>query len=128
MFGPPGHLYVYFTYGMWFCCNVVAEREGIGAGILLRAAEPLAPHTDLRLSGPGLLCQGLQIGRADNGKYLLDGPAGSDVWLYRPADYKVPELVWSRRVGLGFYEDLHWRARWAGHPAVSKGRPTPVKN
>ncbi|MDQ3024245.1 MAG: DNA-3-methyladenine glycosylase, partial [bacterium] len=65
MFGPPGHLYVYFTYGMWFCCNVVGERTGVGAAILLRAAMPLPPHDGSvagierrRLSGPGLLCQG----------------------------------------------------------------------
>jgi DNA-3-methyladenine glycosylase len=134
MFGPAGYLYVYFTYGMWHCCNVVAETEGTGAAVLLRAAEPLAPFDGsqpgtprLRLSGPGLLCQGLELTRDDNAKYLLGGPAHGDVWLYRPEDYKVPELVWSRRVGLGFYEELPWRARWVGHPAVSKGRPTPQR-
>lgn len=134
MFGPAGYLYVYFTYGMWHCCNVVAEKEGTGAAVLLRAAEPLEPFDGsmadvprLRLSGPGLLCHGLELTREDNGKYLLGNPKQSDVWLYRPDNYKVPELDWSRRVGLGFYEELPWRARWVGHPAVSKGRPTPLR-
>jgi len=134
MFGPAGNLYVYFTYGMWHCCNVVAEKEGIGAAVLLRAAEPLAPFDGsdpeeprLRLSGPGLLCLGLELTRADSGRFLFGDPQQSDVWLYRPDNYTVPELDWSRRVGLGFYEELPWRARWIGHPAVSKGRPTPLK-
>jgi DNA-3-methyladenine glycosylase len=134
MFGPPGHLYVYFTYGMWYCANVVAEPEGTGAGILLRAAEPLPPYDGsqqgkprLRLSGPGLLCQGLQITKDDNRRYLLGNPATSKIWLQRPADYVLPELEWSRRVGLGIYEELRWRAHWKGHGAVSKGRPTPPR-
>jgi DNA-3-methyladenine glycosylase len=126
MFGPAGHLYVYFTYGMWFCCNVVCEHEGVGAAVLLRAAEVLKPSgLDLRLSGPGLFCKGLHIEREDNGTFLLGAPERSSMWLYRPDDYKLPEIDWSRRVGLGFYEELHWRARWVGHPEVSKGRPTP---
>jgi len=73
MFGPPGRLYVYFTYGMWHCCNVVCGPEGTAAAVLLRAAAPLEGSTQaetgakLRLSGPGLLCRGLQIDRSDNG-------------------------------------------------------------
>jgi DNA-3-methyladenine glycosylase len=132
MFGPPGHLYVYFIYGTWFCANVVCEPEGVGTGVLLRAALPLPPHDGsdpayarLRLSGPGLLCQGLVIDRAQSGAELLSGDG--NLHLYRPADYAAPPLVWTRRVGLGIDDELHWRATWAGHPAVSKGRPGPVK-
>jgi DNA-3-methyladenine glycosylase len=132
MFGPPGHLYVYFIYGTWFCCNVVCEREGVGTGVLLRAAAPLPPYDGsdpaeppLRLSGPGLLCQGLTIDRSCNGVELLSGT--QDVWLYRPEGYSLPPITWTRRVGLAVEEDLPWRAVWTGHPAVSKGRPGPVK-
>src|SRR5438309_7202111 len=75
MFGPPGRLYVYVSYGMHFCMNVVTGRDGEGSAVLLRAAEPLEGldrMTDLRrlqdprllCAGPGRLCQALAITRA----------------------------------------------------------------
>nr|MDQ3023050.1 hypothetical protein [bacterium] len=76
---------------------------------------------------PGLLCQGLAIAKDDNGTYLLGDPRKSGIWLYRPQGYKLPPIKWSRRVGLGFYEELDWRARWASHTDVSKGRPNPAR-
>ena len=89
MFGPAGRLYVYFTYGMHFCMNVVTGDEGEGSAVLLRAAEPLEGLdwmrrcrrvVDPRLlcSGPGRLTQAFGIGREDNGMDLLSavGMAG----------------------------------------------------
>ena len=84
MFGPPAHLYVYFTYGMHHCANVVTEVDGIAGAVLLRAAaveegldtviarrgEHVA--TAALLQGPGNLCRGLGISRADTGIDLLD--------------------------------------------------------
>ena len=86
MFGPPGHLYVYFTYGMHFCANLVCESEGVGAAVLVRALEPLQGlervaerrgpvvrrsdgSVDARLlcGGPARLAQALALGRAQNG-------------------------------------------------------------
>jgi len=78
MFGPPGHLYVYFTYGMHFCVNIVCEAPGRAAAVLLRALEPQAGvelmgerrgRADAKLlcSGPARLTQALAIGRAENG-------------------------------------------------------------
>jgi len=86
MFGPPGHLYVYFTYGMHFCANLVCQGEGEGAAVLLRALEPehglermierrgpVACRGDgradprLLCSGPARLAQALALGRAENG-------------------------------------------------------------
>lgn len=143
LFGPPGHLYVYFTYGMWHCANVVCEAEGTAAAVLLRAAAPLPPHDrrglpgrgneaageggPLRLCGPGLLCRGLELGRRHNGaRVVWDGaapPATAEVWLYRPPEWTPPPLRWTLRVGLGFADELEWRCIWAGHPALSSGRP-----
>jgi len=88
MFGPPGHLYVYFTYGLHFCCNLVCEEEGRAAAVLLRAIEPThgldvmrtrrgpiaaggrdgdAPDARVLCSGPAKLTQALAIGREQNG-------------------------------------------------------------
>lgn len=118
MFGLPGRAYVYFTYGMWHCVNVVCEAEGTAAAVLLRAAES---YDGLRLSGPGLLCQGLQITRELNGLDLFD-PA-SELRLERPADWILPPIEWTTRIGFSFRDTYPWRAVWQGHPAVSPGRP-----
>ena len=78
LFGPPGHLYVYFTYGMHFCANVACEPEGTGAGVLLRALDPEhglermvarrgVDEPRLLCSGPARLAQALGIGREQNG-------------------------------------------------------------
>jgi DNA-3-methyladenine glycosylase len=65
MFGPPGHAYVYMIYGMYFCMNVVTERKGHAAAVLLRALEPVK-NIDARTQGPGLLCRAMDIDRRLN--------------------------------------------------------------
>jgi DNA-3-methyladenine glycosylase len=85
LFGSPGHLYVYFTYGMHFCANVVCEAEGIAAGVLLRALEPETGVEEmiarrglseprLLCSGPARLAQALGIGREHNGLLVWQPP------------------------------------------------------
>ena len=127
MFGPPGRLYVYFTYGMWHCANIVCERVGVAAAVLMRAAELLgdgaaggAQARRRMLSGPGLVCQELSLTRQDNGANLLS--RRGDIWLYRPAGWVAPELTWTTRIGFSYHDDLPWRCYWAGHPAVSKAK------
>ena len=70
MFGPPGHAYVYFIYGMHFCMNVVTEREGHAAAVLLRAIEPIQ-NISGRTQGPALLCRAMGIDKQLNAHDLL---------------------------------------------------------
>ena len=117
MFGPAGHLYVYFTYGMHFCANVVTGPEGVGAAVLLRAVEPVA-GVDLMSArrggrrqladGPAKLCQAFGIGRDHDGTDLLtgDGVGLYDDGVPPPTDPRV-----GPRVGITRAVDVPWRWR-----------------
>ncbi|HEX9812045.1 MAG TPA: DNA-3-methyladenine glycosylase [Burkholderiales bacterium] len=70
MFGPPGHAYVYLIYGMYWCMNVVTQREGVASAVLLRALEPIENVSD-RTRGPGLLCRAMKIDKRLNAHDLL---------------------------------------------------------
>jgi DNA-3-methyladenine glycosylase len=126
MFGPPGHLYVYFTYGMHFCCNLVCGVEGVPAAVLLRALEPTsglevmmarrgADDRRALCSGPAKLSQALAIGLAQNGipawrgallvaprpgtgPGTLDGLTFDDPAMWRRNE---PRIVATQRIGVG---------------------------
>jgi DNA-3-methyladenine glycosylase len=135
MFGPPGHLYVYLSYGMHFCANVVCEPEGRAGAVLLRGAAvergeaavrrrrgaPAGPTTAALLRGPGNLGNGLGLTLADNGLDLCD-PAGRLRFLGALA---APPLAIGPRVGISRAADRPLRFAWADHPAVS--RPLPAQ-
>lgn len=132
MFGPPGRLYVYFTYGMHHCLNVVTGPPGVGAAVLLRAAEPLEGleamaerrgTRDPRLlcSGPGRLAQALDLTREHDGLDLVRGP---DVQLLAGEPVPDERVVVTTRVGINHGTERPWRFVVAGDPFVSKGRPT----
>ncbi len=128
MFGPPGHLYVYFTYGMHHCCNVVAGEEGAASAVLLRAGEvvdgldevearrPGAPARDLA-RGPARLCRALGIELTHNGADLRAGPV---TLVPGPP---VVDVSTGPRVGLRAAADRPWRFWETGHPTVSTYRP-----
>ena len=131
MYGPPGHAYVYFTYGMHFCVNVVCLPEGIASAVLLRAGRVVAgeglarhrrpvdgPARDLA-RGPARLCQALGIDRALNGADLCD-PA-SPLRLRKSAAHSAEETLirTGPRVGVREGADVPWRFWLDGEPTVS---------
>jgi len=128
LFGPPGHAYVYFIYGMYECLNVVAEPDGIPGGVLIRALEPLAGIEVMRkrrnrervldlCSGPGKLTQAMGITRAQNGADLTKGPLR--ILDGKPAPFEV-EIT--PRIGISECADWPLRFVVAGSKFVSGKR------
>ena len=118
MFGPPGYAYVYLIYGMHHCLNVVTERAGHAAAVLLRAVEPLENVTG-RTSGPGLLCRALDIDRRLNARDLL----GDDLFIAAPAVAQPFTIVKRPRIGVDYAK--HWARRHLrfyikGNPFISR--------
>jgi DNA-3-methyladenine glycosylase len=129
MFGPAGHLYVYRSYGVHWCANVVCGEEGLGAAVLLRALEPTDGVDDMRArrgtddiellcSGPGRLCQALDITGEHDGLPLDREPLG----LYAGSEAAAEVLV-SPRVGITRAQDRPWRYSLRSSPFVSRPRP-----
>ena len=131
MFGPPGHLYVYFTYGMHWCANVVAETDGVAAAVLLRALTPLegldamyeargpAARRDRDLcSGPAKLTQALGIDGDLDGADLVTADRG--VTIVDDAEPPPPSPAATTRIGLTNGADLPWRFYVAGTPDISR--------
>ena len=130
MFGPPGHAYVYFTYGMHHCMNVVTGSTGEGSAVLLRAAQPLEGLEEMArrrgtndpralCSGPGRLCQALGIDRADNG---LDLVRGRLLWLLEGAPVAPSTISVGPRVGITSGTERPWRFSVQGDRFVSRPR------
>lgn len=131
MFGPAGRLYVYFTYGMHHCCNVVVGEDGTASAVLLRAGEVVeglalarerrGRSTDRDLArGPGRLCQALGIDRTHDGTDLATG----ELRLELPEESADPDrIVTGPRVGLRLAADRPWRFWLADEPSVSRYVP-----
>jgi DNA-3-methyladenine glycosylase len=130
MFGPPGHLYVYFTYGMHLCMNAVTGRAGEGAAVLLRAGEPLEGVDGMRsrrgrdrsldlCSGPGRFTQAMGVARSDDGVDLVEG---DHLWVERGT--RSGSIGTGIRVGVR-ETTRAWRYWLDGNAFVSRGRPGP---
>lgn len=131
MFGRPGRLYVYFSYGVHWCANVVVGPEGRGSAVLLRAGEvvlgeelafarrPAARTARDLARGPARLTQALNIGPGDKAADLLN--PGSDVRLHHGAG--PPAVSAGPRVGISLATDLPWRFWETDAPSVSVFRP-----
>jgi DNA-3-methyladenine glycosylase len=118
LFGPPGFAYVYFIYGMYYCLNVSCEPDGQAGGVLIRALEPLEglatmaklrklpphPKPQLLTSGPGRLCQALDINRAaHNG---LDVTEASSCLLIEDDGYQPEGILVTPRIGIRHAAEL----------------------
>jgi DNA-3-methyladenine glycosylase len=135
MFGPPGHAYVYFTYGMWHCLNVVCGPEGHASGVLLRAGEitvgaeharkrRLSARNDKELAkGPARLATALDVGRDLNGTDLCAGP-GAPLGLLAGTPVPADQVCNGPRTGVAGPGGVHpWRFWIDGDPTVSPYRP-----
>ncbi len=127
MFGPPGHAYVYFTYGNHFCLNVVCCEEGIAEAVLIRAIEPTHGVEAMRrrrgrdalrdlCSGPGKLCQALGLGREHN---RLDLCGGSPLSLRAGDTAPRSRIVTTTRIGLRHAAELPLRFYLRGSEFIS---------
>ncbi len=149
MFGPPGHLYVYFTYGMHYCANVVCWPEGEPGAVLLRALAPLSGLEEMAsrrcrpreagqaprewrpedlCSGPAKLCQAFALDRDADGYDLITGREGVALLDDGTPPPELPSV--GTRVGLArscAARDEPWRWWVPGEPSVSRPRPGPVK-
>lgn len=126
MFGEYGHLYAYFTYGMHYCANIVTGPKGHGAGVLIRAVEPIEGVDSIErrrgktaveaTNGPAKLCQALAIDKRLNGHDLR----GGELRLIQQEPLPSTAIVQTTRIGISEGQDMPWRFYIAGNPYVSK--------
>jgi DNA-3-methyladenine glycosylase len=132
MYGPPGHAYVYFTYGMHHCLNVVTGRAGHAEAVLIRAAEAMEGLDVMRslrgleraeslLSGPGKLAQGLGLTLKENRLDLTEARSALQICEGPRRRERVEASV---RIGIRKAVERPWRFFLAGNPNVSKLRVT----
>ncbi len=120
MFGPPGHAYVYFTYGMHYLLNLVTEPEGEPCAVLIRAIAPIDGIDTMRArrkrpdrelaNGPAKLCQALALDKSVNG---LDVTCGRVLWVEEPSTLAIPaRIAATPRIGIGYAKAEHRDALW----------------
>lgn len=137
MFGPAGHLYVYFTYGMHHCANIVCGPAGVASAVLLRAGEIVAGEQlalsrrpasksprDLA-SGPARLATSLGITTADSGRDVLQTPFGLELPALQAVDVSAGPRVGVS--GAGGTHDYPWRFWLSGDPTVSRYKAAKVR-
>lgn len=130
MFGPPGHLYVYRSYGLHWCVNIVCEPEGRGAAVLIRALAPTRGLDAMRArrggaarplaAGPGRLTQALAIDGTHDGRPAV----GPEAVVSLRAAGERPPLARGPRIGISVAREVPWRFGLAGSPHLSRPFPS----
>lgn len=119
LFDNPGTIYVYFTYGMHHCVNVVTEEKGRGCAVLIRAIEPIEPfNIEQQTNGPAKLCKAFNITRELNG---LDGTKEkSGIWFEYGEELSPKNIIQTTRIGIKAAADYPWRFYIKDNKFVSK--------
>lgn len=112
MFGPAGIAYIYFSYGMHHCFNVVTETAGTPGAVLIRGLDAIA-----HAAGPGLVCRALHLTMRDNGRDLVTDP---DFWIEPGRRARSERIIRTTRIGIAKGADLRRRFYLLGSPGVSK--------
>jgi DNA-3-methyladenine glycosylase len=112
MFGPAGYVYVYRSYGIHWCMNIVTGSPGSASAVLLRGARlidlPATDESSTTLGGPGILTRALGVSGVDNGEDVCAEPPGKFSFVSPPPDYQ-PRVGRSTRVGISKAKDVLWR-------------------
>jgi DNA-3-methyladenine glycosylase len=129
MFNEGGYLYVYFTYGVHYCANIVTYKKGIGEAVLIRAVEPIegmelmvknrgtdARHLILLTNGPAKFTQAFGLTRKHDGMSLL----GNEIYLLDNEDVSRSQIVSTTRIGITAGKEKKWRLYMKNNPWVSK--------
>ena len=126
MFGKSGHLYVYYTYGMHYCCNIVTDKKGVGSAVLIRAVEPIDGEEYMKerrarggkeiTNGPAKLCQALAIDAQLNGHNLAKVPLKLSI----NSPLTTDKITQTTRIGISQAKDTRWRFYITGNEYVSK--------
>lgn len=133
LFGPPGRAYVYLSYGLHLCLNLVCREAGHGAGVLIRALEPTTGIpvmrrrrglSDIRLlcSGPGRLGEALAVTTSFNGMRINAPP------FQLKGSAHLPRILRGERIGITKAPERLWRFGFGGSPFLSRVFRKPVKN
>ena len=117
LFGEPGHFYIYLTYGIYYCVNVVTDKDNWASGVLLRAIS--MPNEPERVAaGPGLLAKKFELNRSHDSLHIS---LENGLWLAsRPSSQSMQKIVQTTRIGISQAKELPWRWYLKDSRSISK--------
>lgn len=119
LFEEGGTFYVYFTYGMYYCANIVTDKKDFGSAVLIRAVEPICELNDYnKTNGPAKFCKAFEITKELNGISLLD--KNPVIWLENGEKITSKDIIQTTRIGITKATELPWRFYIKNNNFVSK--------